>query len=310
MEKRTIIPILLCLTILALAYPQFCQGEPQIKTHRIYHFYSTFASPLVIINNKEQEKHLVDNTKIYIIGGKYDFDGPPYKHPKIDFKQQCLIILNAPSSMPPKVNKINYLNNVLVIDVEYSEYLTWDNGDFRGTGILIDRPNTEIKLSEKTLKQHEKLYGKKLHCYRKCLDNNVDKKLMEICNKIYFEMFNDIYRLKRQFNELKDFNENNINISETKDVNNIFYRNQSSANKLPELLLNIAIEYPLHEPYKPGILGPDFSFIIQKEYENICAKVHVRLHTKNNVLKNKLLKIIKKRLAPLDKLNNDANLKT
>ncbi len=288
-----------------MAYPQLCHAEPQIKIHRIYNFYSPYASPLVIIDNEEQYKYFIDNSKIYgtdIKGWESEFYDSSNVHSKIDFKNQCLFILSAPSLGAPRIKTINNKNSNINIDVEYSEYTTWNNGEFHGTGVVIDRQETPIKLSEKSLRQHEKLYGNKLQCYRNSLNNTFDNDILKTRKKIIIKIFNDIYSLKRQYRELKNFNLDNARDPETKETMGIYYKQD-----FPKLFLHILIEHPLREPYEPGILGPSFSYAILEEYENICTKVEARIYTNNRTLKDKMIRIIKKRLAPLDKLNGAAN---
>jgi hypothetical protein len=230
------------------------------------------------------------------------YEHTPFKHPQIDFKKQCLVLINAPSDGAPVIKNISYDKKSFIIDVEYSEFVSWDMG-ICGTAILIDRPETTIKLSEKSLSQHERLYGNKLRCIINSLNHIVDKDVMDTWNKIVIKMFNDISRLKRHFRELKNFDENSVYRNpETNEIIGIGCSNKRN-------FLVIEIEHPLKTPIQLGaITGPAYTYRIwEEEYGNICVTVEARMRTNNRKLKKEILEIIKKRIAPLDKLNNGAN---
>ncbi len=173
--KEITITTILCFTILVFTSPQVSQADPQLKIHRTYNFYSPFASPLVIIEDEKQYEYFCAKASIYLISSNPS--NTSYEHSKINFEKQCLLILSAPS-IDPILKDIRYENNTFVIDVEYSEiHRWWLNGDFRGIGILIDRPETTIKLSKKSANQYEEYYGNRLQCYRNSLNHTVDKDL-------------------------------------------------------------------------------------------------------------------------------------
>ena len=293
------IKIIFCiLSVLVLTFPQISQSDPQIKLHQKITFAGSapyLASSLYIIDNEKQYKEFISDT--------WDIE-----YQQIDFTKQILIILSAPSN-EPQINDIRFEKNLFIIDVEYSEALSGFNGFFTGTAILIDRPDFKIKISEESLKQHEQLYGKNSQCYRNSLNNTVDKKVLEASKASISNIFNDIYKLKKRFRELKDFNEDNVGKDNAPNkIPGIGYRSDS-----PEkgFLLHVYIEHPLEPPikpnkYGPGPFGPSFSYIFIKKYPNICTNVKARLYSDNKRLKKKVTKIIKKYVAPLEKLNEEA----
>ncbi len=319
MNKIAVTTIILCfISILSVTSPQVCQAETQIKIHNIFNFWSLLDSPLVIIDNADQYKKFVKNSLVSVTSAtyeKYGGDDSLWEHPQIDFANQILILLNAPSYEAPKVNRINYVKNTLIIEAEYSEKVYHLNGGgFKGTAILIDRPDTTIKLSENSLRQHEIIYGKKLQCYRNSTNKTVEKEIIDACRKSTIKIYNDIYRLKRKFSELKKFNKNNKWIDpETNKITGVSYRSDSGdlySPLLPEcgLKLSIHIGPPNYDHLEPGIMMPSIAWpTFEKQYINICAEVYVKILTDNKDLKNRLLTIIKKRIAPLEKLNNVSN---
>lgn len=306
--------ILFFVTILVFILPTISQAESQIKIHKKYTFDGSkqyLASPLVIINNEKQYKDFIANTHIYISGsriGETNYNDKSFEYPKIDFKKQCMILLNAPGHEAPIIKSINYKKNEIILDIEYSEYFSLGNGWFNCTAIHIDRPKSPIKLSEKSLRQHEKIYGKKLILFKNSINHTVNKKVYETCQKSINNIFIDMLKLKNKYSELDNFTKNNAwKDPETKEIYSIEYENYITVipkrDIIPEkdgLWLIVYILYPI----TPHEIVPQLSRTFEIEYENICVRVCVTLHTNNKELEDKILNIIKKRSVPIEKLNN------
>ena len=198
MKRKEISIIIKLLSFLVLTCPNVSQADPQLQIHRIYKFSGSepyLASPLVIIDSEKQYKDFIENAHIYktfSLGKEIDSDDSSYEHPKIDFQRQCLILLNAPGLRAPKIKSTRHQNDQIILDIEYSEDFSLGNGWFDCRAIHIDRPNSSIKLSENSLHQHEKIYGKKLELYRNSLNLVFDKKVEKACKTAINEIHKDI----------------------------------------------------------------------------------------------------------------------